>query len=375
MKPVTSETPDIPGCDRRHRGRENACSAKGSGAHFPVSARAFGGPGAVPGDPGLPAAAFAGSIEPQPATDCRFLGSPVATMTERAKPSPTGTETTLDAAQREALLRRSFIFKDLPQDLLAGLARITTTRRIPHGQTLFQQGDEGDALYAVITGLIRISVVGRAGKALTLALLEPGDLFGEIALLDGLSRTAAAEAAADCMLLVIERATFLDLLQRDGRLARHIIELLCDRLRENTDRLSEFAFLDLNARLAGQLQSLSIAHGRDTDDGVRIDIKLSQTDLAEMLGVSREAVNKQLKSWSAIGLLRVDRGFITVLDRHRLAAMAQAESGETHASVAKSAGMAKDAGMAKSAGAMADKTGRKLPGAMAPSNGKPAARR
>ncbi|MGD9743571.1 MAG: Crp/Fnr family transcriptional regulator, partial [Dongiaceae bacterium] len=132
---------------------------------------------------------------------------------------------------------------------------------------------------------------------------------------------------------------------------------------------SEFAFLDLNARLAGQLQSLSIAHGRDTGDGVRIDIKLSQTDLAEMLGVSREAVNKQLKSWSAIGMLRVDRGFITVLDRHRLAAMAQAESGETHAS------MTKGAGMAKSAGAIAEKTGRKLPGSMGPSNGKPSARR
>lgn len=272
-------------------------------------------------------------------------------MTERAKHPPGNPETTLDATQREALLRRSFIFKDLPQDLLSGLARITTTRRIANGQTLFQQGDEGDALYAVIDGLIRISVVGRAGKALTLALLEPGDLFGEIALLDGLSRTAAAEAAADCTLLVIERATFLDLLGRDGRLARHIIELLCDRLRDNTDRLSEFAFLDLSARLAGLLQSLSIAHGRDVGPGVRIDIKLSQTDLAEMLGVSREAVNKQLKSWSAVGLLRVDRGYITVLDKPRLAAMALAEASQPPRPVARPANAKPATATSKSAAA------------------------
>jgi CRP-like cAMP-binding protein len=249
-------------------------------------------------------------------------------MTERPKQSAAKSEPLLDPARREALLRRSFIFKDLPPELLAGLAQIASLRRLEDGQLLFQQGDEGDALFAVVDGLIRISVVGRGGKAFTLALMEPGDVFGEIALLDGLSRTATAEAAADSLLLVIERAAFLAVLERDGRLARHIIELLCDRLRENTDRLSEFAFLDLGARLAGKLQALAIAHGRDTQDGVRIALKLSQTELAEMLGVTREAINKQLKAWSKQNLLRVERGFITVIDKAGLAAFARSDDDE-----------------------------------------------
>jgi CRP/FNR family transcriptional regulator, cyclic AMP receptor protein len=246
-------------------------------------------------------------------------------MTERPRQSATRSEPLLDPARREALLRRSFVFKDLPPELLAGLAQIAKLRRLEDERLLFQQGDEGDALFAVVEGLIRISVVGRGGKAFTLGLMEPGDVFGEIALLDGLSRTATAEAAADSLLLVIERAAFLAVLERDGRLARHIIELLCDRLRENTDRLSEFAFLDLGARLASKLQSLAIAHGRETKEGLRIHLKFSQTELAEMLGVTREAINKQLKAWSARNLLKVDRGHITVIDRTRLAAIARAD--------------------------------------------------
>jgi CRP-like cAMP-binding protein len=246
-------------------------------------------------------------------------------MMERPKHPAPRAEPLLDSARREALLKRSFIFKDLPPEVLAGLAQIATLRRLEDEQILFQQGDDGDALFAVVEGLIRISVVGRGGKSFTLALMEPGDVFGEIALLDGLSRTASAEAAAASLLLVIERTAFLATLERDGRLARHIIELLCDRLRENTDRLSEFAFLDLGARLAGKLQALAIAHGHETEAGMRIGLKLSQTELAEMLGVTREAINKQLKNWSKANLVRVERGFITVTDRVKLATLARSD--------------------------------------------------
>jgi len=250
---------------------------------------------------------------------------PVVVM-EPTKQPAARTEPLIDPARREALLRRSFIFKDLPPEVLANLAQIATLRRLEDDQILFQQGDEGDALFAVVEGLVRISVIGRGGKSFTLGLMEPGDVFGEIALLDGLSRTASAEAAASSVLLVIERTPFLASLERDGRLARHIIELLCDRLRENTDRLSEFAFLDLGARLASKLQALAIAHGHETKEGMRIELKLSQTELAEMLGVTREAINKQLKAWSKGNLVRVERGFITVIDRTRLAALARPET-------------------------------------------------
>src|SRR5690606_20953089 len=113
---------------------------------------------------------------------------------------------------------------------------------------------------------------------------------------------------------------FLQVLEQEPRLARHVIELLCERLRLNTERISEQAFLSLHDRLARKIEALAIAHGQHCTDGVRIALRLSQTDLALMLGVTREAVNKQLKSWAQAGVLKLERGSITVRDLKALGA-------------------------------------------------------
>jgi CRP-like cAMP-binding protein len=231
----------------------------------------------------------------------------------------------LGLEERERLLRGSYMFRELAPPLLHRLAQLCHVRSLPEGTVLFQQGDEGDALYGVVSGLIRIAVAGEGGKELTLGLMEPGDVFGEIALLDGLTRTAGAQAAEDSVLLVVQRAHFLQMLEAEPALARHIIELLCERLRINTDRITEYAFLNLHARLARKIEALAIAHGQHGNDGLRIALQLSQTELAQMLGVTREAVNKQLKSWSQAGVLRVERGVITVCDMRALAAAGRGE--------------------------------------------------
>jgi CRP/FNR family transcriptional regulator, cyclic AMP receptor protein len=225
----------------------------------------------------------------------------------------------LPSAVKEKLIRNSVIFGGLDDESLRALVQVSRTRRIRKGTMLFQQGDEGDALYGVIGGLIRICIAGESGKELTLGLMEPGDIFGEIALLDGLPRSADAYAAEDATLLVIDRAQFVPMLERGGKIARHVIELLCERLRENTERLGEHAFLNLQARLARKLQALAIAHGRRDAHGITIDVKLSQTELAQMLGVTREAVNKQLQTWTKLGVVHFDRGHITIADEKRLA--------------------------------------------------------
>lgn len=227
--------------------------------------------------------------------------------------------TELPAAAKEKLIRGSVIFADVAPDILRDVVKLSRTRRLRKGAMLFQQGDEGDALYGVVDGMIRICIAGESGKELTLGLMEPGDLFGEIALLDGLPRTADAYAAENSTLLVIDRSQFLPLLEREGRLATHVIELLCERLRENTARLGEQAFLNLGARLARKLHALSVAHGRREREAITIDVKLSQTELAQMLGVTREAINKQLQLWSRQGVLRFERGYITIADQKRLA--------------------------------------------------------
>ena len=232
--------------------------------------------------------------------------------------------TALDDAEKARLLRRSFIFRDLDETLLGRLARLSQTHRLAAGNLLFHQGEEGDALYGVAEGLVRIWVSGDGGKELTLQLLESGDVFGEIALLDGLPRSASAEAVEDSLLVVVKRDAFLPLLEAEAGLARHVIELICERLRDSTNRASEFAFLGLATRLARKLGQLAIAHGHDEPDGsVRIALKLSQGELAQMLGVTREAVNKQLKLWAQEGLVTHGHGQVLIHDRKRLARIAE----------------------------------------------------
>jgi CRP-like cAMP-binding protein len=234
------------------------------------------------------------------------------------------TATALDDAEKARLLRSSFIFRDLDETLLGRLARLSQTHRLAKGTLLFHQGEEGDALYGVAEGLIRIWVSGDSGKELTLQLLEPGDVFGEIALLDGLPRSASAEAVDDSLLVMVKRDAFLPLLEAESGLARHVIELICERLRDSTNRASDFAFLGLPTRLARKLLQLAIAHGHDEPDGaVRIALKLSQSELAQMLGVTREAVNKQLKAWTQDGLVLHEHGQIVIRGRKRLIRIAE----------------------------------------------------
>ncbi|MCW5730086.1 MAG: Crp/Fnr family transcriptional regulator [Alphaproteobacteria bacterium] len=221
---------------------------------------------------------------------------------------------------KERLLRRSVIFRDIAPDLLRRVAEVSQIRPLRKGAVLFHQGDEGDALFGVMEGVVRIYISGRGGRQLILAFMEPGDIFGEIALLDGLPRTASADAAEDTRLLVIERTQFRALLEQEPRLSLHIIELLCERLRSNTDRLGEYAFLDLRSRLAKKLHELAMAYGEQQEDGVRIALHLSQTDLAQTLGVTRESINKQIKAWTREKVLLHKSGHVVVTDMERLKA-------------------------------------------------------
>ena len=223
-----------------------------------------------------------------------------------------------EAESRASVIAGSFLFRDLGPDLLERVVRLSRTQRCRRGTFVFQMGDEGDALYGVAQGMIRIWIPGADGRELTVALMERGDIFGEIALLDGLPRTANATAIDDTVLISIDRPHFMDLLEREPRIARHIVELLCERLRASTDRFSEDAFLSLKARLAKRLEALMIGYGEKCPEGMRIALKLSQTDLANMLGVTREAVNKQLANWTQRGLIQHTRGSVIICDPQAL---------------------------------------------------------
>ena len=221
---------------------------------------------------------------------------------------------------RTQLLARSFLFRGLDAVLLERVARLCQPRRLGVGETLFWEDEPADALYGTAKGLVRIWVHGPDGRELTLNLMETGDFFGEIALLDGLPRTASATAMADSELIGVPRTAFLDLMAQEPKLALHIIELLCERLRHNTDRIRDAAFLDLGTRLAKTLQALAVGHGEESAEGTVITAKLNQSALAQLLGVTREAINKQLKQFIQQGLVVTKGGRIVVRNSHALAA-------------------------------------------------------
>src|SRR5215510_15452885 len=162
----------------------------------------------------------------------------------------------LDHSERQALIRRSFLFRDVAQPILERLAALSVTKQLERRETLLSRGDEGDALYVVVDGLVRIWVGSDSGKELTFSMMEPGDVFGEIALLDGLPRTANATAQESTVLLVIQRSAFLSVLDNEPTLGRHIIELLCERMRLKTNLWSDFASANLPCRLPRNLADL-----------------------------------------------------------------------------------------------------------------------
>ncbi|MGA8155732.1 MAG: Crp/Fnr family transcriptional regulator [Rhodoplanes sp.] len=206
------------------------------------------------------------------------------------------------------------LFSGLGAEAIGSLARLCQTRRLPAGQTLFVKGDPGDALYGVRRGQIRIETGTSAGERLTIEVFGAGDLFGEIAVLDGRPRSADAIAQEDAELFVLPRADFLKTLEGDGRLAIRIIELLCARLRSTNDRTEEMMFLPLSVRLARRLDTLVQDFGAE--------VQITQDELAGLVGVTRESVNRQLQEWRASGIVTLSRGRILV-DPERLAAEAR----------------------------------------------------
>jgi CRP-like cAMP-binding protein len=209
-----------------------------------------------------------------------------------------------------SLLKANPFFAVLEPEALDAIAALCVPRTLNMEETLFVKGDEGDALYAVRRGRIRIATGTQTGRRLTLNLLGPGDVFGEVALLDGRARTADAIASEPTELLMVYRRDFLALLERQQKVAIRIIELLCERIRWMSTRMEESALMPLPARLAQRLLALSEDYGAELD--------VSQEELAEYVGAGRESVNRQLQTWRRQGSVELGRNRIRVLQSAQL---------------------------------------------------------
>ena len=209
------------------------------------------------------------------------------------------------------VLQRSPLFRGLAPEAFDRVVALAVQRSFKVGEIIFAQGDPGDALYAVVTGKIRISAGVADGKEIFLNLMEPGDTFGEIALLDGGARTASATATIASELVSIRRGPLFALLEREPKLALELLRLCGERLRWTSGQVEDVSLLDVSARLAKRLLSLGELHGKRTTAGIRLDI--SQEDLAGFLGVSRQVVNQYLQAWKAHGWVELGRGSVTVI--------------------------------------------------------------
>lgn len=213
------------------------------------------------------------------------------------------------------------LFRDIPllarltgPDLRA-LASRGRVRRYTSGTTIFREGDRGDSLHVVIEGSVRVTVVSARGEEATVALLGPGEFVGDLALLDGLPRSANAVASQPTKTLVVTRDDFRRWLTDRPKASLALLEALSQRVRRTDEVLADLTFLDLPKRLAKRLAALAAERSAD---GIAVRLRITQAELASMLGVSRESVNKQLNEFERNGWLRLGRGSVTVLDEASL---------------------------------------------------------
>jgi CRP-like cAMP-binding protein len=195
-------------------------------------------------------------------------------------------------------------------------------RSCARGTRIFAAGDPGDALLGLISGKVRISTNTAGGQELFLNILESGDSFGELAALDGLPRTASADAMTNTELFLIRRADFLALIAKEPQLAVQLLALLCKRLRWTSDLIEEAAFLSVPARLATRLMRLAEEHGSAVDG--LITLHLSQAELASFMNVSRQIVNQHLQQWRKRGWIELARGQVLIRDADALRSVVDA---------------------------------------------------
>jgi CRP/FNR family cyclic AMP-dependent transcriptional regulator len=226
---------------------------------------------------------------------------------------------------REQILAGHFLLRHLrPEELSRLAASAVSVRHRPH-VTIFQRGDPGSSMMAVVRGRIKMCTFSSDGKELVLNIIDRGGLFGEIALLDGQPRSADAVTLEETELLVLDRNRLMPFLSANPEIATRLIEVLCQRLRSTSEALEDALLRDAPARVARGLLRLGATFGRKEPAGLRLDIKLSQQQLGNLIGISRESTNKYIVEWTRAGWLSVQGGFITIVDPEALESLSEAE--------------------------------------------------
>jgi len=211
------------------------------------------------------------------------------------------------------------ILGELPRASIQRLLSRATTRKLRRGATIFAKGDAGTQLIAVLSGRVKIVVSSPEGREAVLNVVHEGEVFGEIALFDGCPRTASAIAVTDCELLSIDRRHFLPMVREQPDVAIKLIAILCARLRRSSEQYEDIMFLNLRARVAKLLLRLADEVGGPLPRKVLV----TQQEMSQMAGMSRESINKQLRAWAQAKWVRLERGGVVVLRPEALLSIIQ----------------------------------------------------
>ncbi|HKR52543.1 MAG TPA: Crp/Fnr family transcriptional regulator [Pseudonocardiaceae bacterium] len=214
------------------------------------------------------------------------------------------------------------LFRALSQEGISAAARAGLSRIYVPGQIICHQGDSGDHLYAVIDGLVKVVFTSERGDEMVLNILGPGEIFGELALLDGAPRSASVVTLKSTSLYLLPRRQLVELMSSNPGLADEFLKLIGKLVRKLTEKAGDLAFLDLGGRLVKLLLQLSTKDGHV--HGVVLDGGLTQTDLAGMIGASRPAVNRALQSLATRGLIAIEGRTIVLRDLEALQKRSQA---------------------------------------------------
>jgi CRP/FNR family cyclic AMP-dependent transcriptional regulator len=217
------------------------------------------------------------------------------------------------------LLRSVPLFADLEEAELERFSRVAVARSFPAGTRVFHEGDHSDACYIVRDGSFRVTREHSDGRAITLASLGPGDIFGELAMLDGEVRSASVEALTDGELLALPAGEVRALLARHPEITVKLIAALVRRLRSANERISRQSFQTVPSRVAGVLSQLVAEESpRAEGEGGEVTIRMNQADLAQLAGTSRESVSRFLADLERAGIVQPGRGRVTVLAPEKL---------------------------------------------------------
>jgi CRP/FNR family cyclic AMP-dependent transcriptional regulator len=230
----------------------------------------------------------------------------------------------ISASEKLKLLGNVELFSDLTEKQLEGVSQVVRQKSLKRKEELFHKGDEGSQIYIVASGKLKALTTSIDGDDVVFSIMGPGEVFGEVALLGATARTATISAIEPCELLVIDRRDFMSFLRTHADISIKLLYVIATRLKRVSELVEDTLFLNLPLRFAKKLSALARVYGEPVSDGIRVDLKLSQEEWGDLVGATRESINKQVRAWTEAEIVRVEKGYVVILQPKELEKLAGA---------------------------------------------------